>query len=234
MLDLDNVSAGYKELQVLFGITLHVDEGEAVALLGSNGAGKTTLLRAVSGLLPLYEGSVSWFVRDITRLPSHERTNLGIAHIPQGRGILATLTVYDNLMLGGYIPGMRKKRPENMEKVLELYPVLKDRLKQPAGTLSGGQQQMLAIARALMMEPKLLILDEPSLGLAPVVVEAVYEIIATLKKQKASMLLIEQNLLQALGVADRGYVMETGKVVIEGTSQQLLNNQHVKKAYLGI
>jgi len=167
-------------------------------------------------------------------MPGYKRPELGIAHIPQGRGILGSLTIHDNLMLGGYTPGSRKKRIENIEKAYELYPVLKERKNKLAGTLSGGQQQMLAIARALIMEPKLLILDEPSLGLAPLVVEGVFEIIQGLKAQKTSMLIIEQNLLQALNAADRGYVMETGHITISGTSDELRENPDVQKAYLGI
>lgn len=234
MLSLKNISAGYGGLKVLFDVNLELEQGEVVALVGSNGAGKTTLLRAVSGLIPLTSGHISRMGTDITDLPGHQRPELGIAHIPQGRGILGSLTIHDNLMLGGYTPGSRKKRIENVEKAYELYPVLKERKNKLAGTLSGGQQQMLAIARALIMEPKLLILDEPSLGLAPLVVEGVFEIIQGLKAQKTSMLLIEQNLLQALNVADRGYVMETGHITISGTSDELRENPDVQKAYLGI
>jgi len=234
MLSLKNISTGYGGLKVLFDVNLELEQGEVVALVGSNGAGKTTLLRAVSGLIPLTSGHISWMGTDITDMPGYKRPELGIAHIPQGRGILGSLTIHDNLMLGGYTPGSRKKRIENIEKAYELYPVLKERKNKLAGTLSGGQQQMLAIARALIMEPKLLILDEPSLGLAPLVVEGVFEIIQGLKAQKTSMLIIEQNLLQALNAADRGYVMETGHITISGTSDELRENPDVQKAYLGI
>ena len=234
MLELKSVSAGYSGLKVLFSINLNLDEGEAVALVGSNGAGKTTLLRVISGLVPLTSGQITWMGKDISQMPAHKRPELGVAHIPQGRGILGTLTVHDNLMLGGYTPQSRKKRLQNIEKSYELYPVLKERKNKLAGSLSGGQQQMLAIARALIMEPKLLILDEPSLGLAPLVVEGVFDIIRNLKKQNTSLLIIEQNLIQALSVANRGYVMEAGHITITGSSQELRENPQVQKAYLGI
>lgn len=234
MLELKSVSAGYSGLKVLFSVNLNLDEGEAVALVGSNGAGKTTLLRVISGLVPLTSGQITWMGKDISQMPAHKRPELGIAHIPQGRGILGTLTVHDNLMLGGYTPQSRKKRLQNIEKSYELYPVLKERKNKLAGSLSGGQQQMLAIARALIMEPKLLILDEPSLGLAPLVVEGVFDIIRNLKEQNTSLLIIEQNLIQALSVANRGYVMEAGHITITGSSQELRENPQVQKAYLGI
>ncbi len=234
MLELRAVCAGYGDLKVLFSVDLDLKEGEAVALVGSNGAGKTTLLRVISGLIPLTSGHITWMGQDISHMPAHKRPQLGIAHIPQGRGILGSLTVHDNLMLGGYTPQSRKKRLGNIEKAYELYPVLKERKNKLAGSLSGGQQQMLAIARALIMEPKLLILDEPSLGLAPLVVEGVFDMIRSLKEQNTSLLIIEQNLLQALSVADRGYVMETGHITITGASGQLRENPQVQKAYLGI
>lgn len=235
LLKIDRVSCGYGDLKVLFDISLDVKEGECVALVGSNGAGKTTLLRTVSGTVPLSGGHIIWKDRDITDMPDYERPELGIAHIPQGRGILTTLSIYDNLMLGGYCKRTRAKRVELMEKQLETFPVLKDRLSHLAGTLSGGQQQMLAIARAMMLEPTLLVLDEPSLGLAPIVVDSVFETIDRVKEQSGtSILLIEQNLIQALNVADRGYVIETGHISIEGNAADLMNNEDVKKAYLGV
>ena len=235
LLKIDQVSCGYGDLKVLFGISLDVNQGECVALVGSNGAGKTTLLRTVSGTIPLTGGKVFWNDQDITNMPAHQRPELGIAHIPQGRGILTTLSIYDNLLLGAYCKRTRAKRDDLVAKVLDMFPILKERLNHLAGTLSGGQQQMLAIARALMLEPSLLVLDEPSLGLAPIVVDNVFEIIDKVKEESdTSILLIEQNLIQALNVADRGYVLETGKIVIEGPADELLDNQDVKKAYLGI
>lgn len=234
LLKIDEVNTGYGDLKVLFDVSLHVNEGECVALLGSNGAGKTTLLRVVSGTIPLSSGKVLWNDQDITSLPAFNRPDLGIAHIPQGRGILTTMSIYDNLMLGAYSKRSRPRRLQLMEENLELFPILKTRLKHIAGTLSGGQQQMLAIARALMLEPTLLVLDEPSLGLAPIVVDEVFEIIQMVKKRKTSILLIEQNLNEALNVADRGYVIETGQIKIEGRSDELMNNDAVRQAYLGI
>lgn len=234
MLKIENVSAGYDDLKVLFNMNLEVNEGEVVALVGSNGAGKTTLLRIISGIVPVTSGSVKWFDKDITKTPDFHRAEIGIAHILQGRGILATLSIQDNLMLGSYTKRTKAKRAELMEKVYKTFPILKERAKLPAATLSGGQQQMLAIGRAMMMDPKLLILDEPSLGLAPIVVDEIFKILTDLKKQGTSMLIIEQNLVKALQVADRGYVLETGKIVLQGPSHDLLVNPEVRRAYLGI
>jgi len=234
LLKLENIAAGYKDTKVLFGVSLEVNQSEVVALLGSNGAGKTTLLRVISGLIPVQRGKVYWNGEDITNMPAHRRADAGICQIPQNRGILVGLSVKDNLIMGTYNSRTKPKRQQLYEEIVEIFPILKERLNQDAGKLSGGQQQMLAIARALMMEPKLLVLDEPSLGLAPIVVDEVFGIIKSIKDKGASMLLIEQNLLQALGVSDRGYVMETGKIDIEGTSEDLMVNEDIKKAYLGI
>ena len=234
MLKISDVSAGYGDLKVLQGLNLHVDEGEVVALVGSNGVGKTTTLRVISGIVAPTNGKVEWYDQDITNFPTYQRPVLGIAHILQGRGILGTLTVKDNLILGAYTKRTKHRRDELMESGLELFPILKERFNQPASALSGGQQQMLAIARALMMDPKLLILDEPSLGLAPIIVDEVFHIIERLKAAGTSILIIEQNLTKALKVADRGYVMENGRIVLEGAGLDVLNNPDVKKAYLGI
>jgi len=234
MLKISGLCAGYSDLKVLFDVDLEVNEGEVVALVGSNGAGKTTLLRTIAGLIPITAGRIDWFGSDMTRIPAHSRANMGIAQILQGRGILSTLTVEDNLILGAYAKRTRKKRAELIERVYTTFPILKERQRLPAGTLSGGQQQMLAIGRALMMDPKLLILDEPSLGLAPIVMDEVFRIIKSFRTAGTSMLLIEQNLVKALQVADRGYVLETGKVQLQGSSQELLVNPAVRKAYLGI
>lgn len=234
MLKIEGLCTGYDDLKVLFNVDLEVNEGEVVALVGSNGAGKTTLLRVISGTIPVTGGSVKWFGEDLIKIPAHKRAELGIAHIPQGRGILSTLSIKDNLILGSYTKRTRAKREELMEKVFATFPVLKDRMNLIAGTLSGGQQQMLAIGRAMVMEPKLLILDEPSLGLAPIVVDEVFKILNDFKKQGSSMLIIEQNLVKALQVSDRAYVMETGHVVIEGKSSELLVDPMVRKAYLGV
>lgn len=234
MLKLTNIDAGYQSLSVLHGISLSMKENQVIALVGSNGAGKTTLMRVISGLVPITNGSIEWFGEKINNLPAHARPELGIAHILQGRGILATLSVKDNLYMGAYTKRAKPRFNENLELVLELFPLLRQRINEQAGSLSGGQQQMLAIARALMMDPKLLILDEPSLGLAPILVEEVYNTLSKLKSMGISILLIEQNLVKALTIADYGYVIETGKVVMHGKGMEILDNPDVKKAYLGI
>lgn len=234
MLKMDRVCAGYGDLKVLFDISLEINEGEVVALVGSNGAGKTTLLRTISGEVIPTSGSIKWLDMELTKLPENKRAVNGIAHIPQGRGILASLSIKDNLLLGTYTKRTKPRRAELLENALQMFPILKERLNFPAGSLSGGQQQMLAIARAMMMSPKLLILDEPSLGLAPVVVDDVYRILDVMKRQGSSMLVIEQNLTKALSISDRGYVLETGHMQMTGPSKELLNNKDIQKAYLGI
>ena len=234
MLKMENISAGYGDLQVLFGVSMHIDAGEVVSLVGSNGAGKTTLLRILSGFVPITGGSVTYEGADLMRNKPYHRPTLGIAHIPQGRGILGTLTVEDNLILGAYEKNKRANVEKRIAESYKLFPILDERKRQKAGSLSGGQQQMLAIARALMMDPKLLMLDEPSLGLAPIVVEEMFNIIAKVAEQGMSILIVEQNLMQALNVAKRGYVLETGKIALEGSAKELLDNPEIKKAYLGI
>lgn len=234
MLNVKNLKAGYGDIQALFGIDIFVNESEAVSLVGSNGAGKTTLLRAISGIISPSEGTVEWMGTDITHMPSHKRVEAGIIQIPQGRGILASMTVDENLKLASFIKRNRASRKQVFDETIELFPVLKTRLNQVAGTLSGGEQQMLAIARSLMLRPKLMIMDEPSLGLAPKLVDEVFDIINKVKKNGIPILLIEQNLVQALGVTDRGYVMETGRIVLADSSAALMRNKKVRQAYLGI
>ncbi len=234
MLKIDSISAGYGDLKVLYEVSLHVDEGEVVSLVGSNGAGKTTLLRILSGFVPITGGSVTYRGENLMKRTPHDRPSLGIAHIPQGRGILDTLSVEENLILGAYEKSKRANVPQNMAEGYRLFPILEERKHQKAGSLSGGQQQMLAIARALMMEPKLLMLDEPSLGLAPIVVQEMFRIISRVAEQGMSILIVEQNLMQALNVAKRGYVLETGRIALEGTSKELMDNPEIKKAYLGV
>ena len=234
MLKMDKICAGYGDLKVLFDVSLEINEGEAVALVGSNGAGKTTLLRTISGEVIPTSGSINWMGQELTEMPENKRAINGIAHIPQGRGILASLSIKDNLLLGTYTKRTKPRRGELLEKVLQMFPILKERLNFPAGSLSGGQQQMLAIARAMMMAPKLLILDEPSLGLAPVVVDDVYRTLDIMKREGSSMLVIEQNLTKALSISDRGYVLETGHMQMTGPSRELLNNKDIQRAYLGI
>jgi branched-chain amino acid transport system ATP-binding protein len=234
MLRIENISAGYGDLQVLFNLSLEINQGECVALLGSNGAGKTTLLQIISGIVPVTNGSIWWFNQNLLDLPAYDRAELGIAHIPQGRGILSTMSVYDNLVLGTIGKRVRQNRNRNIEMVYDTFPWLRKRTNQIAGSLSGGEQQMLSIARALCMEPKLLILDEPSLGLAPIIVSEVFDAIKSIKEAGVSIFIVEQNLTQALSLSDRGYVMENGHIVISDSSENLLNNQDIKKAYLGI
>jgi len=234
MFSLDKIHAGYGDLKILFDVSLSINKGEVVALVGSNGAGKTTLLRTISGEVKLQSGSISWFGERLDKKAPYTRAELGIAHIPQGRGVLGDLTINDNLILGSYTKRTKAKRKELLEKVYDTFPILKEREKHSANTLSGGQQQMLAIGRAMMMEPQLLILDEPSLGLAPIVVEEVFNILARLKDQGTSMLIIEQNLVKALQIADRGYVLETGEITLSGDGKKILANPEVRKAYLGI
>ncbi|MGE5553074.1 MAG: ABC transporter ATP-binding protein [Betaproteobacteria bacterium] len=234
MLEIKNLVCGYGDMTVLYDVSLTVGEGETVALVGSNGAGKTTLLRAISGLIPLKSGEIRFQGQDISRVPAHQLPDLGIAHVPQGRGILASLTVWENLVLGAHAPRAAKRRAENLDKMMELFPILGERRNQNAGTLSGGEQQMLALARALMLEPELMILDEPSLGLAPIVVETVFRIIKDISQRGVSILLIEQNLVEALKVAKRGYVLETGRITLTGPSEELLANPAVREAYLGL
>jgi branched-chain amino acid transport system ATP-binding protein len=234
MLKLENVNAGYGDLKVLYDFSLHVDDGEVVSIVGSNGAGKTTLLQIISGIVPIKSGSITFDGLNLLKVPPYERVKIGIAHIPQGRGIFGSLTVKENLIIGGYIKRVRKNVDDNIRIVYDTFPILKERQNQMAGSLSGGQQQMLAIARALMMEPKILMLDEPSLGLAPLLVEEVFNIVSDVAKRGLSILIVEQNLFQALGVADRGYVIETGRIVLEGTAKELLENEMVKSAYLGV
>ena len=218
----------------MFDVSLEINEGEVVPLVGSNGAGKTTLLRTISGEVIPTSGSINWMGQELTEMPENKRAINGIAHIPQGRGILASLSIKDNLLLGTYTKRTKPRRGELLEKVLQMFPILKERLNFPAGSLSGGQQQMLAIARAMMMAPKLLILDEPSLGLAPVVVDDVYRTLDIMKREGSSMLVIEQNLTKALSISDRGYVLETGHMQMTGPSRELLNNKDIQRAYLGI
>ena len=234
MLKIENLNAGYDDLQVLFDINMEVNKGEVVSLVGSNGAGKTTLLRILSGLNPAMSGSVTFDGQDLLAVKAEKKADLGISHIPQGRGILGTLTVRENLIMGAYPKKYHHLIDENIERAYKMFPKLDERKNQMAGSLSGGEQQMLAIARALMINPKLLMLDEPSLGLAPIVVKEMFEIIENVAQTGVSILLVEQNLKQALGVASRGYVLETGRIAMQGKSEELLNDPKVQAAYLGV
>ena len=233
LLEVERIDVFYGRIQALRGVSLHVDEGEIVTLIGANGAGKTTTLRAISGLTPASSGHVRIRGLDITRMQAEDIVTKGIGHAPEGRRIFARMSVRENLDLGAYIRRDGETR-HDMERVYTLFPRLKERQGQLAGTLSGGEQQMLCIGRALMSRPKVLLLDEPSLGLAPLMVDTIFQVIREINSEGTTILLIEQNALKALGVAARGYVLETGRIVKEGPSKQLMESPDVQKAYLGI
>ena len=236
MLEVRGLTVYYGYVNALTDVNIHVDEGEIITLIGSNGAGKTSTLMSISGLAEKTAGQVFFQDKEITKMSPDKIVKLGIAHVPEGRKIFPQLTVRDNLISGTFgKKGITKAEIATLiERNYELFPRLKERIGQTAGTLSGGEQQMLAIARGLMMDPKLIMLDEPSLGLAPIVVEEIFEMIERIRKEGKTVLLIEQNASMALSVADRGYVLETGKVIMTGTGRELLENPEVKKAYLGI
>ncbi len=236
MLRIQSLNSFYGNIQALRGISLHVDEGEIVTLLGANGAGKTTLLNSICGLIASRNGKASFYNEDIIRMPPERIVKLGISQVPEGRQLFGALTVMDNLILGSYLHYHKNKKEvlKELELVFHTFPILKEREKQLAGTLSGGEQQMLAIGRALMSKPKLLLLDEPSMGLAPKIVSDIFRVIVKLRdEQKTTILLVEQNAHVALDVADRGYILETGKIVLQGSSEELLKNKEIKRAYLG-
>lgn len=236
MLEVHNVSAFYGHIQALRQVSMLVNEGEIVSLIGANGAGKTTLLNTISGMVPAREGQITLDGVALTHLPPEKIVTYGISQVPERRQVFAILTVRDNLTLGAYVrlrKGERKAVQEEMENVFELFPVLRERQKQLAGTLSGGEQQMLAIGRSLMARPKVLLLDEPSLGLAPLLVREIFEIIIRLRESGATILLVEQNARAALHVADRAYVLETGKIVMQGSASDLAMDPGIQQAYLG-
>lgn len=233
MLRLENVSTGYENIRVLHQINLTVSEGEIVTLIGSNGVGKTTTLKTISGLLKPTEGKIYFNGRDISNLPPHQIVELGISHVPEGRNVFPRLTVRDNLEMGAYTRNDKAGIKEDYDQVMGTFPQLAQRQKQIAGTLSGGEQQMLAIGRALMSRPRLLLLDEPSMGLAPLIVNGIFKIITDINRQGTTILLVEQNAQIALRTAHRGYVMETGRIVLSDSAEALLQNERVRKAYLG-
>ena len=234
MLELQDVHVRYGNIRALQGVSLSVAEGELVALIGSNGAGKTTTLRTISGINRVSEGAIRFEGADITRAPADRIVSLGISHCPEGRRIFGSLTVRENLRLGAVSQADKRAAAEDLEMVLELFPLLGERLGQAGGTLSGGEQQMLAIGRALMSRPRLLLLDEPSLGLAPLMVERIFETIARLKASGRTILLVEQNVHHALDIADRAYVLETGRVTLDGPVEVLRRNPKVEQSYLGV
>lgn len=233
MLELHDVHSYYGNIHALKGISLHVDQGEIVTLIGSNGAGKSTTIRTISGLMHPRQGTITLDGQRIDRTPAHQLVPRGISQSPEGRRIFPRLTVRENLEMGAYIRNDGAGIREDMQRVFDLLPRLKERVHQKAGTLSGGEQQMLAIGRALMGRPRLLLLDEPSMGLAPVLVETIFETIVNINKQGTTILLVEQNALMALEVARRGYVLQTGEIVLHDTSANLRANEMVRKAYLG-
>jgi branched-chain amino acid transport system ATP-binding protein len=232
LLDVKDIHVFYGNIEAVKGMSFHVDRGEIVCLIGANGAGKTTTLRTVSGLLRPAEGAIFYDDQRIDLLPAHEIVGLGVAQSPEGRRIFPRMSVRENLDMGAFTRKDAEQR-QDLERMLELFPILKERARQAAGTLSGGEQQMLAIGRALMTKPKLLLLDEPSMGLAPIVVERIFQTIREISQQGVTILLVEQNAAQALSLANRGYVIETGKIVLEDEARALLANERVRKAYLG-
>ena len=234
ILTVDNVHTYYGNIHALRGISLSIEKGEIVTLIGSNGAGKTTTLRAISGLIIPREGRIHYNGEDLSKYKAHEIVYQGISMVPEGRGIFARLTVTEKLEMGAYPLNTKQELNRNLERVFALFPRLKERRSQVGGTLSGGEQQMLATGRALMARPSLILMDEPSMGLAPVLVELIFETIQQINKEGVSILLVEQNALMALSIADRGYVIQTGEIILGDTAENLKNNPTVQKAYLGI
>lgn len=234
MLKVTNIDVAYKDVQVLWDISFEVNQGEFVALLGANGAGKTTTLNAISGMLKIKKGKIEFMGKDITDLPGYKIAELGIIHVPEGRRLFPEMTVRENLEMGSLFPEAKAKRKETMKKIFEHFPILEEKQYKEAGTLSGGQQQMLALGRGLMALPKLLILDEPSLGLAPVLVTQIFDNIKEINSEGVTVLQVEQNVVQTLKMCHRAYVLENGKIYLQGTGQELLNDEHIKEAYLGI
>jgi branched-chain amino acid transport system ATP-binding protein len=234
LLEVGSLTAYYGDLQALFDISLQVNAGEIVTLIGANGAGKTTILRVISGMKPPASGSVHFEGHDVSRVPAHEMVARGVSHVPEGRQVFPFMTVKENLSLGAYTPRARGNIKRLMEEQLALFPRLAERMDQLAGTLSGGEQQMVAIARGLMAQPKLLLLDEPSLGLAPKIVEEVFEKIQEVRRTGITMLIVEQNVVSALSISDRGYVVQNGAVLLADAAKNLLNNEMVRAAYLGL
>jgi len=233
LLEVKDVHTFYGNIEALKGISIEVEEGECVTLIGSNGAGKSTTLRSISGLTPPRQGSIRFQDREITETPPQEIVSMGVAHAPEGRHVFSRMTVYENLMLGAYLRRDEADIKEDLDRVFSLFPRLKERERQKGGTMSGGEQQMLAIGRALMAQPTLLLLDEPSMGIAPILVERIYETIAEINKQGTTILLVEQNANFALDVSKRAYVLETGAVTLADQSAALRENPEVQKAYLG-
>jgi branched-chain amino acid transport system ATP-binding protein len=234
MLEIKGLNVSYEKVQVLWGLSFNIEDGEVVTLLGSNGAGKSTTVKTIQGLLKPGSGSIRLMNTSIDGLPAYKIVEEGIALVPEGRKIFPKMSVLENLILGAYVSRAKEMKEDSLEWVFSLFPKLEERKGQLAGTMSGGEQQMLAIARALMSKPKLLMLDEPSLGLAPVIVLQVFDIIKKLKEEGVTVLLVEQNVHHALEISDRAYIMEKGRIILEGAGSDLLNNHYVREAYLGM
>lgn len=234
LLELDNVSSGYGEVQILWDVALRLERGKLTSLVGSNGVGKTTLLRTVVGLIKPWQGSVTFDGREVTRVSPHAKAAQGLVLVPEGRQLFTDMTVHENLEMGAFTPRARAHLQRNLERVYDMFPILKERSGQRAGTLSGGEQQMLAVARGLMSEPEILMFDELSLGLAPFLVLSLFEILRGLKTEGLTMLLVEQNVQMALAISDYAYVLADGRIELEGPSREVAQNEHVRKAYLGI
>ena len=233
MLEVKDLNVYYGMIQALKGISFEVNEGEVIALIGANGAGKTTTLHAITGLIPAKSGSIIFEGADIRKTPGHKIVSMGMAHVPEGRRVFAQLSVYENLKMGAYTRKDKEEFKETLEMVYKRFPRLEERKNQLAGTLSGGEQQMLAMGRALMSHPKMIVMDEPSMGLSPIYVNEIFQIIKDVSADGVTVLLVEQNAKKALSIADRAYVLETGKIILEGDAKELMNDESVKKAYLG-
>jgi branched-chain amino acid transport system ATP-binding protein len=234
MLSLQGVSAGYGSFRALFDISLDIQKGEAVGVIGPNGAGKTTLMRVISGLIPMLAGTMTMEGRSLAGLPAHRVVERGIAHVPENRRLFPKLSIEDNLRMGAFIPEARRQFAKQLAWVYELFPRLKERSMQPAGTLSGGEQQMCAIGRALMSRPRILLMDEPSAGLAPLIVQQVFDLVGRIRAESVTVLIVEQNVQQVLDVVDRVYLLEVGGIKLSGTSASVRDNELIRKAYLGL
>lgn len=233
MLKVDNLSISYGAIEAVKNVSFEVNQGEVVSLIGANGAGKTSILRTISGLVRPKEGKITFLGNEIHKIPARKIVADGLSQVPEGRHVFAGLTVMENLEMGAFLKKDKDQNQKNLKRIFERFPRLEERKNQDAATLSGGEQQMLAMGRALMSQPKLLLLDEPSMGLAPIFIQEIFDIVKDIQKQGTTVLLIEQNATKALSIADRGYVLETGKIVLSGTGQELLESDEVRKAYLG-
>lgn len=233
MLSIENLEVYYGAINAIKGVSFDVEQGEIIALIGANGAGKTTILHTITGLVSAKRGSIMFGGKDLTKTPAHKIVSMGMAHVPEGRRVFSQLSVYENLMLGAYTRKDKAEIAESLKNVFKRFPRLEERRNQSAGTLSGGEQQMLAMGRALMSKPSIILMDEPSMGLSPLYVSEIFDIIQEINKSGTTVLLVEQNAKKALSIANRAYVLETGKIVLSGDAKQLMNNDSVKKAYLG-